>query len=225
MNFALLWTIFIVNPMLSVIMITRLYAMYQQSRKVLIFLIVTFCAVVVSCGVIGAMGSSEASTKVTILNGTQCVSEVYGGNQLRTLEVYILATVWHVLTLCLAMWIVVKHFRQLQPSSIGQTIIGDCFIVLIKSQVFYFAFFTAVCCLNIGLLSPAIMDSSQVGSQVYRGILQLLTLFQMFVVGPRLILNVREYHASFLVNSGEGTYEMPTILFQELGRVPSGNNA
>lgn len=77
--------------------------------------------------------------EVVLLNGTQCVSEVYGGGQLRTLEVYILAAVWHVLTLCLALWISVKHFRQLQSSSTGRTIVGDCFVVLIKSQVFYFA--------------------------------------------------------------------------------------
>jgi hypothetical protein len=77
--------------------------------------------------------------EVILLSGTQCASEVYGGGQLRTLEVYILAAVWHVLTLCLAMWILVKHFRQLQPLSTGRTIVGDCFVVLIKSQVFYFA--------------------------------------------------------------------------------------
>lgn len=63
------------------------------------------------------------------------------------------------------------------------------------------------------------------GAQVYRGILQLVMLFQMFVIGPRLILNVREYHASHLANSGEGINEMPTIFFQELIRVPSGNGA
>jgi hypothetical protein len=77
--------------------------------------------------------------EVVLLNGVQCASEVYGGGQLRTLEVYILATVWHVLTLCLTMWILVKRVRELQPPSTGQTFIGDCFMVLIKTQVFYFA--------------------------------------------------------------------------------------
>jgi hypothetical protein len=43
-------------------------------------------------------------------------------------------TVWEVLALCLAVWIVVKHFRRLPT---GWTI-EDCFTVLIKAHVFYF---------------------------------------------------------------------------------------
>ncbi|OAX31142.1 hypothetical protein K503DRAFT_115461 [Rhizopogon vinicolor AM-OR11-026] len=39
------WASVILNAMLEVIMIARLYAMYQQSRRILIFLIVTFLAV------------------------------------------------------------------------------------------------------------------------------------------------------------------------------------
>ncbi|KAG1780346.1 hypothetical protein EV702DRAFT_774622 [Suillus placidus] len=225
MNLALLWTIFIVNPMLSVIMITRLHAMYQRSRKMLIFLVITLSSIMVTCGVIGAVGSSYTPTKVILLNGTQCVSEVDGGEQLRMLEVYTLATVWHVLTLCLAIWIFVKHFRELQPPSTGQTFIGDRFMVLIKTQVLYFAFFAAYSCLNIGLLSPVILDSSRAGAQIYRGILEFVTLFQMFVVGPRLILSVREYHAKLLVNFDEGTFEMPVIVFQGRLQVsPTGSD-
>ncbi|KAG2336661.1 hypothetical protein BDR05DRAFT_1005643 [Suillus weaverae] len=223
MNLALLWTIFIVNPMLSVIMITRLHAMYQRSRKMLIFLVITLSSIMVTCGVIGAIGSSYTPTKV-ILNGAQCVSEVDGGEQLRMLEVYTLATVWHVLTLCLAIWIFVKHFRELQPPSTGQTFIGDCFTVLIKTQVLYFAFFAAYSCLNIGLLSPVILDSTRTGAQIYWGILEFVTLFQMFVVGPRLILSVREYHAELLVNFDEGTFEMPVIVFQGRLQVSTGSD-
>lgn len=37
---------------MQVIMITRLFAMHQQSRKVLIFLVVIFLAITIACGVI-----------------------------------------------------------------------------------------------------------------------------------------------------------------------------
>ncbi|KAG1842225.1 hypothetical protein F4604DRAFT_1938953 [Suillus subluteus] len=215
MNLALSWTIFIVNPMLSVILITRLYAMFR-SRKMLIFLVVTFCSVLVVCGVIGTIGSTYTPTNVILLNGTQCISEVNEGEQLSTLQAYIVATVWHVLTLCLAIWIFAKRFRELQPPLTGQTFIGDCFIVLIKTQVFYFTIFTAGCCLNIGLISPMVSDTTRVGGQIYWGFLELATLLQMFVVGPRLILSIRKYHADLLPISEDGTFEMPTIDFQAL---------
>jgi hypothetical protein len=51
---------------------------------------------------------------------------------------WILSTVWEVLALCLAVWIVVKHLRELQRSSTGWAI-GDCFAVLMRTHVIYFA--------------------------------------------------------------------------------------
>jgi Na+/pantothenate symporter len=51
---------------------------------------------------------------------------------------WIFVTVWEILALCLAIWIVVKHFHELQRSSTGLTA-GDCFKVLIETHVFYFA--------------------------------------------------------------------------------------
>ncbi|KAG2361991.1 hypothetical protein BDR07DRAFT_1407953 [Suillus spraguei] len=214
MNLALSWTIFIVNPMLSVILITRLHAMYQRSRKILVFLVGSLCAVLVTCGVVGGIGSSYTPANAILLDGTQCISEVDRGGQVSILALYILATVWHVLTLCLAIWIFVKHLRELQPPSTGKTFVGDCFMVLIRTQIVYFAFITLGCALNIGLASSVVLDTSRVGTQVYRGFLELVTLFQMFVIGPRLILSVREHHAEFLANS-DRTLEMPTLAFEE----------
>jgi hypothetical protein len=48
------WTYIVVAAMPCVIMIARLHAMYQQSRKILIFLIVTFLTVNIF-GVVGAV--------------------------------------------------------------------------------------------------------------------------------------------------------------------------
>jgi hypothetical protein len=49
-----------------------------------------------------------------------------------------LGTVWEVLALFLAVRITVKHFRELRQHSAGG-IIGDCFTVLMKTHVIYFA--------------------------------------------------------------------------------------
>jgi hypothetical protein len=51
---------------------------------------------------------------------------------------WMLSTVWEVLTLCLAVWIAVKHLRELRQHSPGG-IVDDCFTVLIKTHMFYFA--------------------------------------------------------------------------------------
>jgi hypothetical protein len=54
--------------------------------------------------------------------------------------VWVLNTLWEILALCLSVWIAVKHFRDLRrlgPST--GSIIGDCFKVLIKSHMLYFA--------------------------------------------------------------------------------------
>jgi hypothetical protein len=51
---------------------------------------------------------------------------------------WVLATVWEVLALCLAVWIAVKHFRELRRYS-TRGMIRDCFTVLVKTHVNFFA--------------------------------------------------------------------------------------
>ncbi|KAG1776700.1 hypothetical protein EV702DRAFT_1279221, partial [Suillus placidus] len=58
---ALDWTSVVVNVLLGVIMITRLYAMYQRSRKVLILLVVVFLSVNIANGVLTAILTSHIS--------------------------------------------------------------------------------------------------------------------------------------------------------------------
>lgn len=206
MDLALLWATFPINCTLSVIMIFRLHAMYQRSRKILIFLIATFVSVTIFCIAIAVSGTSLLSIKV-FLYGSQCVYETDANQQLRMLETYAVATAWEALTLGLAIWIVVKHLRELRTQSRGQTVIGDLFTVLLKTHALYFIYFTVSSILNIGLMSPYFSASTSVGAQTYRGILEFSTLLQMFVAGPRLILSVRGYHAKFMPYFEEG----PTI--------------
>jgi hypothetical protein len=49
---------------------------------------------------------------------------------------------------------------------------------------------------------------------ILEGSLQILLNMQMCVVGPRLILSVREYHAK-LVAGSDADIEMNSIVFQE----------
>ena len=50
----------------------------------------------------------------------------------------------------------------------------------------------------------------------------LVQFVQMFVLGPRLILGVREHHANLVANSDEGI-SMTSIAFQERVQISTGS--
>ncbi|KAG2038827.1 hypothetical protein BDR03DRAFT_953692 [Suillus americanus] len=209
------WMDEVVEVILGVIMIARLHAMYQRSRKVLIFLIVIFLAIRIANAVMVAIEMVHVSGGEFVLSGTyQCIPG-YAGDALFLVSMnWILATVWEVLALCLAVWIAVKHFRELRRHSTSG-IIGDCFTVLMQTHVSYFASFLAISCFRIGLFSPTLsVDFYSLHSQIYLGFSQIFQFVQLFVLGPRLILGVREYHAELVANSDTAS-AMTSIAFQE----------
>ncbi|KAG1737903.1 uncharacterized protein EDB91DRAFT_474416 [Suillus paluster] len=220
---ALNWMGVVVNTMLGAIMITRLCAMYRRSRKMLIFLIVIFMAVMIAWGVMTAMVNRHTSGEDLVLFGTyQCTYHDEEADAAIFLSMtWILATVWEVLALCLAVWIVIKDSLELQRPSTGWTI-GDCFTVLIQTHVVYFASFAAVSCFDLGLLSPH-FSSVDVGTQVYDGVRQIVSALQMFVLGPRLVLSVRQYHAKLVANSDAGT-DMSALAFWQPTHVPTDDD-
>ncbi|KAG1760817.1 hypothetical protein EDD22DRAFT_988384 [Suillus occidentalis] len=188
-------------------------AMLDGSRTMLLFLVIIFLAVNIACVVLAAIAlkyalaehSSLDTPEELIFSGIRiCSYSSDGDAQLLCSMIWMLNTVWEVLALCLSVWIAVKHFRDLRrlgPST-GSTI-GDCFRVLMKSHVLYFA-----------SLSPAFLTSNSIGTMVLDGILPVFTVVQMFVLGPRLILSVRECHAKLVAGSDADT-SMNSIVFQE----------
>ncbi|KAG1789733.1 uncharacterized protein HD556DRAFT_1529301 [Suillus plorans] len=207
-------TIVALSAMLGIIVIARLHAMYQGSRKMLMFLVIIFLAVNIACGVMVAIPHHIAEE--FILSGTYMCYYVYGGNdQLLYSMVWMLNTVWEVLTLCLSAWVTVKHFRELRrlgPST-GSTI-GDYFGVLIQSHVLYFASFAGVSCIQLTAFSTGILNSTSIGALTLDAALQILLVVQLFVLGPRLILSVREYHSKLVAYSDAET-GLNSIVFQE----------
>ncbi|KAG1794664.1 uncharacterized protein HD556DRAFT_1527070 [Suillus plorans] len=204
------------TAMLGVIMIARLHAMYQGSRAMLMFLVIIFLAVNIACGVMMVIAFNSIVVEETILSGIHMCGYVYGGDdQLLVSIIWILNTVWEVLALCLSVWIAVKHFRELRrlgPST-GSTI-GDCFRVLVQSHVLYFVSFVGVSCIQLADLSPEISNSTSIGAQILIGTVQISLVVYMFVLGPRLILSVREYSAKLVAYSDAET-SMNSIVFQE----------
>ncbi|KAG1738105.1 uncharacterized protein EDB91DRAFT_1139043 [Suillus paluster] len=155
------------------------------------------------------------SAEEFVLSGTYQCSFDYGGDVLLLDTIsWILGTVWEVFALCLAVWIAVKHFRELQQQS-GGRIIENCLTVLIKSHMGYFGSYLATSCFNLGHFSPAISGNPySTGSQIYAGVAQILLSVQMYVLGPRLVLSIREYHAKLVADSDAAT-AMTSIAFQE----------
>lgn len=56
------------------------------------------------------------------------------------------------------------------------------------------------------------------GSEMYTGALEVIEAVRTFVLGPRLILSIREFHAELVANSDEGT-GITTIAFNERRQV------
>lgn len=197
-------------------MVARLYAMYQGSKKILVFLIAVFPTITAACGVLFVLAIRTLSWDDLVLSGThQCVYEAQRSQQLELLlaGVWILRIVWEGIVLCLAAWITIKHFHD-NGWQFPRWPKGDCFTVLIKSHVLYFATFAVVSCFSLGCLSPNIIDSYSVGAQIYYAILQIAIFVQLFVLGPRLILSVRGYNDKLTRNSELATC-MSSIAFQK----------
>ncbi|KIK39609.1 hypothetical protein CY34DRAFT_808061 [Suillus luteus UH-Slu-Lm8-n1] len=224
MSYIMNGTNVVVTALLGVIMITRLYAMYQRSRITLIFLVIIFLAVNITCGVITAILLQHSSTEELILSGTyMCDFGYEEDDRLLASMTWTLNTVWEVLALCLSVWIAVKHFRDLQrlgPST--GSFLGNLFRVLIKSHVLYFASFVGVSCLELSFLSPEISKSHSIAVEILFGALQIFLGMQTFVLGPRLILSVRECHAK-LVADFDAEASMNSIAFQKRVHVPTSS--
>ena len=170
-----------------------------------------------------------------VLSGTRtCGYSVDGDAQFLSNMTWILGAVWEVLALFLAVWIAVKHFRELPRPT--KWAIGDCFTILVKTHVFYFARWGYK--LNaIRYLFPLKLHSSfsfvtflqiignytqnSMADEAYAGVLQIIQVVQMFVLGPRLILGVREYHARLVAHSDEGI-GMASIVFQARIQITTG---
>ncbi|KAG2141192.1 uncharacterized protein EDB93DRAFT_1105791 [Suillus bovinus] len=138
---ALSWINVAVTAILGVIMIARLYALHQQSRQVLISLSVIFLVVNIADGVIAALVTRRVSSVFILFGITQCTSDFQEGsdNLLLALMTWILPAVWEALALRLAIRIAFKRLRELQRPLTGWLDAGDCFAVLTKSHVIYFA--------------------------------------------------------------------------------------
>ncbi|KAG1883383.1 hypothetical protein F4604DRAFT_1677711 [Suillus subluteus] len=132
----------------------------------------------------GGSGSSE-NTEELVLSGTYQCQFNYAGD---------------FLLLDSMIWILAYRMG-------ASGIIGDCFTVLMKTHMSYF----------VSYLSPTLSaDADLLESQIYSGFTQFFVfrIVQMFVLGPRLILSIREYHAELVANSDTAT-TMASIAFQE----------
>ena len=56
-------------------------------------------------------------------------------------------------------------------------------------------------------------NSDSLGVDIFSGVLQIAIVVQTFMLGPRLILSMREYYAKLVVNSDDGI-DMTSVVFQ-----------
>ncbi|KAG1743989.1 uncharacterized protein EDB91DRAFT_1080816 [Suillus paluster] len=209
-----------------------LYLVQQWTNNVVMAMLGVFVCLSVDIvgGVLTIITTMYILAEEFILSGTHlCTINFKEDVQPLNATPWILTTAWEILALCLAAWIAVKHFRELRQHSTGG-IIGDCFTVLMSSHVIYFASSgrastVATSCFKMGYLSPALSTSPYSPVFIiYDGIVQVFTVVQMFVLGPRLILGIREYHAKLVAVSDTAT-AMTSIAFQERIHVSTSSNS
>ncbi|KAG1744148.1 uncharacterized protein EDB91DRAFT_212374 [Suillus paluster] len=175
-----------VDAMLCVIMITRLYAMYQQSRKVLIFLVVIFLALTIAAIALGTIPMTDGSGEELILSGTYwCNVQLVGNSNILECIGWMLVVVWEVLAVCLAVWIAVKHFRELRRYS-AAGIIEDFLAMLLKTHVVYFASCLVVSCISIGHLSSTISKVRRLVADLCMRVRFIVPTERKFPRGSRL---------------------------------------
>ncbi|KAG2032794.1 hypothetical protein BDR03DRAFT_969191 [Suillus americanus] len=194
-------------------MIARINAMYLGSKVLLIFLVVALLACTIASGVMVVIGNLGVSVQEAVFSGYHnCVPDIDPYMMGLTFESLISTAVWEILALFLTVCIVIRHIREQRQSPTGSTI-GDCFGILIESHTFYFLAFASVTCFMLGSLSPKITETLSTGSAIYAGVLSIAQMLQMFVLGPRLILSIREYHAKLVARADGGT-GMTSVIFQ-----------
>ncbi|KAG1796379.1 uncharacterized protein HD556DRAFT_297641 [Suillus plorans] len=208
---------------MQVIMMIRIHAMYGRSKKMLVFLVIVLLASTISSICFTAITGNFVS--VDDFSGYyMCYPTYFDEGQPMNMQVesvrLMSTAIWEILAFVLAVRIVIKHFRELRYSPTGPTI-GDCFMVLTKSHTFYFVGFLVVLCFSLTSLFTYLPWTES--GQNYSGVFQIAQELQMFVLGPRLILSIREYHAELVARSDEGT-GMTTIHFQAGGDASTGGD-
>lgn len=141
--------------MIQVIIMARVLAMYQRSKRMLVLLGVVLTACTIASGVMVVIANTGASgskslTKASIMwthgripeefirsGNHQCVVFYHRGRMALNNETLIPTFVWETFALCLALRIAIKHFCELRQTSTG-SMFGNWFIVLIQTHVLYF---------------------------------------------------------------------------------------
>ncbi|KAG2058184.1 hypothetical protein BDR06DRAFT_104252 [Suillus hirtellus] len=185
--------------------------------------LVALLASTIASGVMLGIGNIGISGKEFVLSGYHiCLVQIDTYQMNLNHEMVIPTAIWEILAFLLAIWIVILRFYEMRQSQSGSSI-GDCFKMLIKSHAWYFLAFAAVACFNIGDLAPGLRHSTTVADDIYAGALRIARVLQMFVLGPRLILSIREYHSK-LVTRSDGGINMTAIAFQALRRTSTGSD-
>lgn len=70
---------------------------------------------------------------------------------------------------------------------------------------------------------PTLQNSFSLNVQLYLGFSQIFVMVQISVLGPRLILSIREYHDEEMTQSDERT-DTSTMVFQGLTQKSTGSS-
>ncbi|KAH7914901.1 hypothetical protein BJ138DRAFT_1098293 [Hygrophoropsis aurantiaca] len=208
---AVTWIVFTSQLAFRGIMVLRIYAMYQQSRIVLVFLVVALAAQVISYVVMealyfGPVGQLQAE-EVIIGNTYNCVY-FYESNLISfaILPQFLFALAIFVM----AVACFVRHLSEARK--ISKTLkVNEFLSILAKDSTVYFFLLLFASAFKLG--NHLATNSAVVGSFVYSGLTGIFIDVQEYLLVPHLVLSFKERHAQLVDGSDSGT-QMETIAFE-----------
>ncbi|KAH7927428.1 hypothetical protein BV22DRAFT_1127354 [Leucogyrophana mollusca] len=206
-------------------MALRVYAMYAQSRKILIFLAVSFLAQSVAILALNvAYGASLSARFMTeyiysgihVCIGDETVSQI---EDALALSIVYPEIFFDTLLLILALWCFARHSTESIQIS-GQWEVNRWIRILLQDSILYFVLDTAATLLNGGYAFYL--------TGTYAIMVSTFKQIEPSLLAPRLVISIREYHRQ-VVEDSELHVQMESMIFracsipntQEAGASPS----
>ncbi|KAH7920744.1 hypothetical protein BV22DRAFT_1198699 [Leucogyrophana mollusca] len=190
-------------------MILRVYAMYENSKKILLFLLVCFLARVIALATILALAvgpTSGISATEYLLSGTYFCS--VAPNTAYANFTVIPTLFFEIILFALAARCSFKHAAELRRSPQGWKA-NECMKVLLRDSILFFLMNLAAGGFNVALWA----NQSGNGSYIYGGISNTFLGIEPFLLAPRLVLSFRAHHEQLVVDSDFAT-QVESMVFQ-----------
>ncbi|KAF9233812.1 hypothetical protein BU15DRAFT_79735 [Melanogaster broomeanus] len=204
MSLFIIWGGAIFSIVIHLVFVLRVYAMYNRSRIVLGILLLIYIPTqiieLVLVGIINNPKTYMSITDVEVVNMESCTNSYNGGTEL-IISLRVFSTVINGVLCSFAVVQCIRYSLEMHKV-LGKWQLNRYMKLLVQESILYFVM---VLLLNIIILIQTLATLSG----TVQVVLGTLSSFPPYVVGPHLILSVREFHSRILgehIDSGFGLH-------------------